>query len=67
MRKAHKARRAGRASPVLVAALYPSAAGVRVSICGPAGDAPAVFDPANPQTIFGTLACLDLVCWLALA
>ena len=54
MRKAHKARRAGRASPVLVAALYPSPAGVSVSICGPAGDAPSVFadmDPAHVERI----------------
>ena len=54
MRKAHKARRAGRASPVLIAALYRSPAGVRVSICGPAGDAPPVFadmDPAQVERI----------------
>jgi len=43
MRKAQRARRARRASPVLMVALYPSPGGVRVSVCGPAGDAPPVF------------------------
>ena len=55
MRKAHKARRAGRASPVLIAALYRSPAGVRaVNLVAPAGDAPPVFadmDPAQVERI----------------
>ena len=54
MCKGHKARRARRASPVLIAALYPSANGVSVSICGPVGYAPSVFadmDPAHVERI----------------
>ena len=51
MRKAHKARRAGRASPVLMVALYPSPAGVRASVCGPAGDAPPVFADMDPPHV----------------
>ena len=51
MRKAHKARRAGRASPVLLTALYRSRDGVRVSICGPAGDAPPVFTEMDPAQV----------------
>lgn len=51
MRKAHKARRAGRASPVLLVALYGTRAGVRVSMCGPAGDAPPVFTDMDARQI----------------
>jgi len=36
-------RRAGRASPVLLVALYPTAEGERVSLCGPVGDPPTVY------------------------
>ena len=35
-------RRAGRASPVLLAAFYPTTEGERVSLCGPVGDPPLV-------------------------
>ena len=54
MRTAHKTRRAGRASPVLIAVPHPAADGIKVSICGPAGDAPPVFadlDPAHVERI----------------
>ena len=56
MRRVHKARRSGRASPVLIAALYPGAEDTRVSLCGPAGDAPPVWhdlDPARVERITG--------------
>lgn len=42
LRRAWSKRRAGRASPVLVVARYPTAEGERVSLCGPAGDQPIV-------------------------
>ncbi len=35
-------RRAGRASPVLLVAFYPTAEGQRVSLCGPVGEPPVV-------------------------
>ncbi|MCY3861832.1 MAG: hypothetical protein OXG67_07705 [bacterium] len=35
-------RRAGRASPVLLVAFYPTAKGQRVSLCGPVGEPPVV-------------------------
>ena len=42
LRGAWSKRRRGRASPVLVVAVYPSAEGPRASLCGPAGDQPMV-------------------------
>ena len=49
MRKAHSVRRAGRASPVLVVALHPGSVGTSVSMCGPAGDAPPVWNDLDPS------------------
>ena len=42
MRRAWSKRRAGRASPVLLVAFYPSSDGGRVSLCGPSGEQPVV-------------------------
>ncbi len=42
LRRAWSKRRAGRASPVLLVAAYPTAEGPRASLCGPAGDQPMV-------------------------
>ncbi|MCY4037026.1 MAG: hypothetical protein OXF64_06215, partial [bacterium] len=42
LREAWSKRRAGRASPVLLAAFYPTAEGQRVSLCGPVGEPPVV-------------------------
>ena len=42
LRRAWSKRRAGRVSPVLLVAAYPTAEGRRVSLCGPAGDQPMV-------------------------
>lgn len=42
VRKAWKARHGGRPSPVLLAVGYPSADGVVVALCGPAGEDPPV-------------------------
>ena len=42
MRRGWSKRRAGRASPVLLLAFYPSSDGGRVSLCGPSGDQPVV-------------------------
>ena len=42
LRGAWSKRRRGRASPVLVVAVYSSAEGTRASLCGPAGDQPMV-------------------------
>ena len=42
LRRAWSKRRAGRASPVLLVAAYPTAEDRRVSLCGPAGDQPMV-------------------------
>ncbi len=42
MRDGWSKRRAGRASPVLLVALYPTIEGERVSLCGPVGDSPTV-------------------------
>ena len=42
MRGAWSRRRAGRASPVLLVAFYPSSDGGRVSLCGPSGEQPVV-------------------------
>ena len=42
MRRAWSKRRAGRASPVLLLAFYPSPDGGRVSLCGPSGEQPVV-------------------------
>ena len=42
LRRAWAKRRAGRVSPVLVVARYPTTEGERVSLCGPAGDPPIV-------------------------
>ena len=42
LRGAWSKRRRGRASPVLVVAVYPRAEGTRASLCGPAGDQPMV-------------------------
>ena len=42
LREGWSKRRAGRASPVLLVAFYPSSQGQRVSLCGPVGDPPVV-------------------------
>ena len=42
MRRAWSKRRAGRASPVLVLAFYPTSDGARISLCGPSGEQPVV-------------------------
>ncbi len=42
LRDAWSRRRAGRASPVLLVAFYPTAEGQRVSLCGPVGEPPVV-------------------------
>ena len=42
MRRAWSARRAGRASPVLFLAFYPTSDGARISLCGPSGEQPVV-------------------------
>ena len=42
LRQAWSRRRAGRASPVLLLAFYPSSDGGRVSLCGPTGEQPVV-------------------------
>jgi hypothetical protein len=42
MRRAWRARRGGRPSPVLIAVGYPGANGTAVAICGPAGEDPPV-------------------------
>ena len=38
LREGWSKRRAGRASPVLLVAFYPTAEGPRVSLCGPVGE-----------------------------
>ena len=43
LRRSWSRRRAGRASPVLLAVFYPSEGGVRVSLCGPTGDNPVIY------------------------
>ena len=42
MRRAWSVRRAGRASPVLLLAFYPTFDGARISLCGPSGEQPVV-------------------------
>ena len=42
MRRAWSRRRAGRASPVLLLAFYPTPDGARISLCGPSGEQPVV-------------------------
>ena len=42
LREGWSKRRAGRASPVLLVAFYPTADGQRVSLCGPVGEQPVV-------------------------
>ena len=42
MRLAWSKRRAGRASPVLLLAFYPTPDGSRISLCGPSGEQPVV-------------------------
>ena len=42
MRRAWAYRRAGRASPVLLLAFYPTPDGARISLCGPSGEQPVV-------------------------
>ena len=42
MRRAWSKRRAGRASPVLLLAFYPTPDGARISLCGPSGEQPVV-------------------------
>ncbi|MDE0068048.1 MAG: hypothetical protein OXN44_14405 [Acidimicrobiaceae bacterium] len=44
LRQGWEKRRAGRASPVLLLAFYPSAEGDRVSLCGPVGEQPVVHE-----------------------
>ena len=48
IRRAHTARRAGRAGPALMVTLYPGPTGVRASVCGPAGDVPPVLADRDP-------------------
>ncbi|MGV0787575.1 hypothetical protein ABQF33_11700 [Mycolicibacterium sp. XJ2] len=56
MRRAWKARHAGRPSPVLVAVGYRGPAGLQIAVCGPAGEEPPVYfdlDKSRVQRLAG--------------